>query len=233
MAARGRAFKGNGLLWTGLALIGASLLLAVVSAFYVGRAGSYPGPGYGLPNAPGPVQSGQGVNSLSSARDALERAVQSYGNSDLRVGEVMEFANNYYAEIEERDTDILAMELLVDKRTGQVYPEPGPNMMWNTKYGMMAGTGGMGPMMGSRFQANPETAPDEMPVDPEQATEIANDYLDRVSPGTGTEEPDTFPGYYTLHTERDGRLTGMLSVNGYSGEVWFHSWHGKFVAMEE
>ena len=25
----------------------------------------------------------------------------------------------------------------------------------------------------------------------------------------------------------------MLSVNGYSGEVWYHSWHGPFVAKEE
>ncbi len=25
----------------------------------------------------------------------------------------------------------------------------------------------------------------------------------------------------------------MLSVNGYSGEVWYHNWHGPFVAMDE
>jgi hypothetical protein len=23
----------------------------------------------------------------------------------------------------------------------------------------------------------------------------------------------------------------MLSVNGYSGQVWLHHWHGDFVAM--
>jgi len=30
---------------------------------------------------------------------------------------------------------IYAFELLVNKRTGQIFPEPGPNMMWNLKEG--------------------------------------------------------------------------------------------------
>jgi hypothetical protein len=74
---------------------------------------------------------------------------------------------------------------------------------------------------------------DPMPMSSEQAAQIADDYLSRFSPGTETEEPDTFYGYYTLLTERDGEVTGMLSVNGYSGEVWYHSWHGPFVALQE
>jgi hypothetical protein len=93
------------------------------------------------------------VATLSDARAAVERAVGSYANPDLKVTEVMEFANNYYAEVREKDTGIGAMELLGDKVTGQVYPEPGPNMMWNAKYGMMpggmSGGRGMGGMMGS------------------------------------------------------------------------------------
>jgi hypothetical protein len=46
-----------------------------------------------------------------------------------------------------KDTGTGAMELLINKPSGQVYPEPGPNMMWNTKYGMMFGSGGYGGMM--------------------------------------------------------------------------------------
>jgi hypothetical protein len=147
-----------------------------------------------------------------------------------------------------------AMELLVDKNTGAVYPEPGPNMMWNTKYGMMfGGSGGGGPMMGpggqegmmgrsgpdmmqggpSSVQAPQGATPgDEMPVNAERATQIADDYLSRVSPGTRAREAERFYGYHTLHTEKDGEITGMLGVNGYSGEVWYHSWHGPFMAME-
>jgi hypothetical protein len=29
-----------------------------------------------------------------------------------------------------------AMELLVDKSSGAIFPEYGPNMMWNLKYGI-------------------------------------------------------------------------------------------------
>jgi hypothetical protein len=157
----------------------------------------------------------------------VEQAVSSYGNPNLEVGEVMVFANNYYAQVKESDTGIFAMELLVDKRASRVHPEPGPNMMWNTNHGMIKGDLDI---RGDFFQTGSD---DQMPISSEQATQIAGDYLSRVSPGTETEEPDTFYGYYTLHTERDGEVTGMLSVNGYSGEVWYHSWHGSFVAMQE
>ncbi|HET7271062.1 MAG TPA: hypothetical protein VFI90_08230 [Rubrobacter sp.] len=232
MALEKRNRGANGLLWAGLAMLGTALILALVGSFYAGRGALYPGSGemmgqgYG-----GPGWAARGdVATLSDARTAVERAVGSYGNPDLKVTEMMEFANNYYAEVREKDTGIGAMELLVDKNSGQVYPEPGPNMMWNAKYGMMSGGRGMGGMMGPSAQGN---AGNKMPVNPEQAREIADDYLSRVSPGTQAGEAETFYGYYTLHTERGGKITGMLSVNGYSGEVWYHSWHGPFVAMDE
>ena len=47
------------------------------------------------------------------------------------------------------------------------------------------------------------------------------------------EKPDQFYGYYTIHILRDGKIYGMLSVNGYTGQVWFHSWHGQFLNMIE
>ena len=202
------------------------------------------------------------VGSLGEARSAFERAVEGYGNPNLEVTEVMEFANNFYAEIEEKDTGIGAMELLISRPGSRVYQEPGPNMMWNTKYGMMSGAGGyggrgyrrmMGPngrgMMGpngggmmdgyrsssaSASAQNPKgTTADKMPVGPEQARKTADAYLSRVSPGTKAQEPTKFYGYYTVDTEKDGKTSGMLSVNGYSGEVWYHSWHGPFIAKQE
>jgi hypothetical protein len=229
-------------------MIGAALVLTFVTFLYGGRAGGYLSRGYFSPagmmgqgyGAPGWGAQGD-VGNLSEAHDAAEQAVRGYTNPDLEVAEVMEFANNYYAEVRGRDTGTGAMELLIDKGTGQVYPEPGPNMMWNTKYAMMAGGRGMGGMMGQNdsvmggmmggsYQANPD---EEMTIGSERATEIANDYLSRVSPDTRAGEAERLYGYYTLHTEKDGKITGMLSVNGYSGEVWYHSWHGPFVAMQE
>jgi hypothetical protein len=72
-----------------------------------------------------------------------------------------------------------------------------------------------------------------MDVSPERARKVADAYLSRVSPGTRAEEPTRFYGYYTIDTEKEGKTSGMLSVNGYSGEVWYHSWHGPFIAKEE
>jgi hypothetical protein len=152
-----------------------------------------------------------------------------------------------------KDTGTGAMELLINKPSGQVYPEPGPNMMWNTKYGMMSGSGGYGGKMspnrggmmgpggrqgmmgpnGSGQTTRTGASVAEMAVSPEQAREIADAYVRRVSPGTQAGEAEEYYGYYTLHTEKDGEVTGMLSVNGYSGEIWYHSWHGPFIAMEE
>jgi hypothetical protein len=244
---------GNRLLWIGLAMIAASLVLALALSLYAARLARDLGPQAGSQG--GGVVARDGVDDLTAAREAVESSLQGYGNPNLEVVEVMEFANNYYAEVREKDTGIGAMELLVDKNTGAVYPEPGPNMMWNTKYGMMTGgSGGGGPMMGpgsqegmmgrngpGMMQGGPPsgqaaqkgaTPGDEMPVNAERATGIADDYLSRVSPGTHAGEAERFYGYYTLHTEKDGEITGMLSVNGYSGEVWYHSWHGPFIAME-
>jgi len=184
------------------------------------------------------------VGSLEEARSAFERAVEGFGNPNLEVTEVMEFSNNYYAEVEEKDTHVGAMELLISRPGSRVYQEPGPNMMWNTKYGMMSGSGGYGRMMGpgGRGMMGPNgggmmggyssapsqnsqgnTTGDKMLVSPQQARKIADAYLSRVSPGTKAEEPTRFYGYYTIDTEKDGKTVGMLSVNGYSGEVWYHS----------
>ena len=45
--------------------------------------------------------------------------------------------------------------------------------------------------------------------------------------------PDAFPGYYTLHALRGGQVVGMLSVNAATGAVWYHTWHGRFIAINE
>ena len=237
-----REAKGHTLLWLGLAMIAAAIILTLVGTFLLGRSG-----GYSAPTSEAGVP-----ESLTEARDTFEQAVSnSYGDSNLEVVDVMEFTNNYYAQVRESDTGIGAMELLIDKRTGWVRPEPGPNMMWNTKYGMMSGRGMMGPnddsyegmmgpggrngggMMGGSYQPAQVSPNDQLPITPEDATQVAKDYLTRVSAGTEAEEPDQFYGYYTLNTVQDGEVTGMLSVNGYTGQVWYHTWHGPFIAMEE
>ena len=185
--------------------------------------------GYGWGPSGRPFAGDVAPISLDQATGAVQDYLAAWGNPDLQPTEVMEFEQNFYAEVEERSTGVHAFELLVNKYTGAVYPEMGPNMMWNTRYGMMGRM--MGGMMGGYYRLGPPSA--DTPVGPEQAQAYAQRYLDRYLPGTTAEEPDTFYGYYTLHTLEGGQVTGMLSVNGYTGSVWYHSWHGPFIQMKE
>lgn len=159
--------------------------------------------------------------SLEEAHDIAEQALATYGNSDLEIGEIMQFSQNFYVLVKETTTDKSAFELLIDPSSGAVQPEHGPNMMWNTKYGHMG-------MMGRWM---PGQAQGEMTVTAEQALIYAQQWLDAQMPGSIAEDVDEFYGYYTLHTSKAGEITGMLSVNGYSGQVWYHSWHGDFIDM--
>lgn len=79
------------------------------------------------------------VDSLEDAEEAIEGYLDWVGYRGLHVSELMEFERNYYAIVAEEETGMGAMELLIDTRNGQVTPEPGPNMMWNAKYGTYRG----------------------------------------------------------------------------------------------
>jgi hypothetical protein len=168
----------------------------------------------------------------------------------------MEFEYNFYIIYFEKSTGIGAFEMLIWKKTptdmmgqgmmgqgmmgsgmmvGQIMPEPGPNMMWNTKYGSMMGhMGGMmsGDMMGSGMMGQQQPT-GEMTIGNDEAKNIAQENLDEYFPETTIEESTTFYGYYTLDFGMSGKIQGMLSVNGYTGQVWYHGWHGDFIQMKE
>jgi len=167
--------------------------------------------------------------SLDQAVTRGEQYVASLGG-DLELAEVMEFSNHFYGEVKEKSTDIHAFEFLMDKYSGAISPEPGPNMMWNTKYGHMGGGMMGGGMMGTwRWGSSSVTNR----ITPEQAKQFAQQYLDANLPGATVGEVAPFYGYYTLHVEREGKTIGMLSVNGFDGAVWYHTWHGRFIGMKE
>ncbi|MCL4535737.1 MAG: hypothetical protein M1370_11340 [Bacteroidetes bacterium] len=169
--------------------------------------------------------------SVDQAQQDAQQAISSYGDQNLAISEIMEFQYNFYVEVKEKDTGVHAFELLVNRYSGAVYPEPGPNMMWNTKYGMMGRgmMGGFGPWSG---QAQQPTA--TMPVTADQAIKDANAYLAQAFPGAqSATDPSTFYGYYTMDFSQGGKTVGMLSVNGYTGQVWYHTWHGTFVSEKQ
>jgi hypothetical protein len=173
--------------------------------------------------------------SIQEAQKAIESYLSGLSNDDLDLCEVMIFDNQAYAIVVEKSTGVGAFEVLVDPVTRAVYPEPGPNMMWNLKYGMMTGYAGAGGgMMGGGMMggARVPNLTAEMPVSEEGALKSAQQYLDASLPGVKVEdEADAFYGYYTIDIQRDGKIVGMLSVNGYNSQVFLHTWHGDFIEM--
>lgn len=155
---------------------------------------------------------GRRVDSLTAARQRAQLFADELG---LRAGEVMQFSNGFYAElrtVEGRG----ATEVLVDPADGSVAVEYGPAMMWNTAYGMHVG-------------AEPAAAR----MSAADAARLAEQWLREQRRGLTVGEAEDFPGYFTLHTLQDGKITGMMSVNAYTGAVWYHTWHGRYIAMSE
>ncbi|MEM3522493.1 MAG: PepSY domain-containing protein [Candidatus Bathyarchaeia archaeon] len=184
----------------------------------------------------------------SLTMDEAEQIAYAYLRSldyeNLNIKEIMEFEYNFYIIYFEEDTGMGAFEMLIWKTNavnnmmmghmgwgmmaGRITPEPGPNMMWNIKYGGM--TSHMGGRMGRQY-GNVLTI--DMPISEEEAKSIGQRYLDQYFPGSTIMETTKFYGYYTFDFGKDGKIYGMFSVNGYTGQVWLHEWHGTFITMRE
>jgi hypothetical protein len=200
------------------------------------------GPGWGIM---GPGMMGYNAN-LGGQAITMDQAVQifesyltSLHNPDLAIDEVEEYQYNFYAAFYEKSTGVFEFQMLIWKpgapatgwgmmgggmmsgrtTSGVVVPEPGPNMMWNTKYGMMG-------YYGQGTSAS-------MTISRDQAKAIAQQYLDSNLAGKTAGDVDTYYGYYTIDVLLNGATFGMLSVNGYTGQVWYHSWHGQFIQVKK
>ncbi len=179
------------------------------------------------------VQAQSQTITIDTAVQLFENYLTRLGNPNLGLHEVEEYTNNFYATFYEKNTGIFAFQMLIWKpgsiwtggmmgngmMSGIVMPEPGPNVMWNTKYDVMEG------MMGIYRQLPTSN----MTVTREQAKAIAQQYLDTTFSDTSAGDVDTFYGYYNVDVLSNGNTFGMLSVNGYTGQVWYHSWHGTYI----
>jgi len=144
------------------------------------------------------------VTTIAAARARADAAASPNG---LHTGEVMQFSDNFYVELKDA-SGASATEVLVDPATGAVFTEFGPAMMWTTG-----------------------TAP--YAVSSDRATAIANAWLQANAAGQTVGMTDVFPGHYTMDTVSGGNTVGMLSVNATTGAVWYHTWHGTFIAKED
>ena len=155
---------------------------------------------------------GVAVSSIPAARARTASAAKTAG---LHPGEVMWFDNGFYVELKD-SAGQPATEVIVDPRTGAVSTEQGPAMMWNTRFGMMRVDRGSAGLVNST-----------------KAHGIATSWLAANRPGATIKSIDAYPGYFTLDLQRNGVVSGMMSVNSSTGAVWFHTWHGAFIAMED
>lgn len=157
-----------------------------------------------------------------------------YFEGSFEIEDIFVYENSdYYFSVVEEETGRGAMELLVNPITGDVYPEHGPNMMWNTAYGMHGAWGsntGYGYMHGGFYNADDYTDADTISV--EDALDQAADYLEDMNSAYRVEDGGhAFYGYYTFHVLEDDETVGMLSVNAFTGDVWFHNWHGTLMEV--
>lgn len=171
----------------------------------------------------------QGPLTMNQATKIAKDYLESLSNKDLAIDEIMEFKLNFYIIYYEKSTGIGAFEMIMDKEGGGIMrmmdygyirPEQGPNMMWNTKYGMHD-------MMGKVNNSN------NISITENQAQEYTQRYLDKYIPGSIAEDVHPFYGYYTIHVMMNGRIYGMLSVNSYTGQIWYHNWHGAYIQTRE
>jgi hypothetical protein len=144
------------------------------------------------------------VTTIAAAR---ARAAEAAAPRGLHPGEVMQFSLNFYVELKDA-AGAGAAEVLVDPASGAVVTEYGPAMMWTS------GSTGSG-----------------IPVD--RATIVANQWLQANAPGETVDSADSFSGHFTMDTVSGGNTVGMLSVNATTGAVWYHTWHGTFIAKED
>jgi len=154
-------------------------------------------------------------------------------NLDLAVKKVEEYTQNFYVKVYERSTGLGAFELIIDKYNGNIYTESGASSVWNTKYGSSYGYGpggmeGEGGMMGG-WGWSPGTPTTAMAVTLNQVVANAQQYLNGYYPGTTAGYITTFYGYYSVQVLLSGKTYGVLSINGYTGQVWYHTWHGTFI----
>jgi hypothetical protein len=139
------------------------------------------------------------------------------------LAEVMVFDRNAYAVVVEKSTGMGAMELLVDPSTLAVFPEYGPQHMWNAKYGMMGGrafsfSGARTCGMGFNFNAAVSPAA-QTALTMDEAAQSASQYLDENFQNAELDPlGQPFYGYFTFDYSVDGQTAGMVSVNSANGQ---------------
>jgi hypothetical protein len=180
---------------------------------------------------------------IDQAWQSAEKYVKDFWNAELQLTEVMELDNQFLRRSDGKKQrrprfrdDGEQMDRSDRSRAGAEHDVEYKIWAHGIRHDGRRHDGrsqyGLGWAAGYRPWGNPGK---EMPVNAAQAHTYAQQFLDVRLPGMKVEtDADVFYGYYTIHVlNKDGSVYGMLGVNGYTGWVWYHEWHGKFIAMKE
>jgi hypothetical protein len=176
---------------------------------------------YGIHQAPS-LNQAQIENSLgmSITRNKAIEIINSYlaktRNDDLYIQVIYEYNTHYEVELKEMETHRGAFELLVDKFNGRVFPEPGPNLVWNGKYGVNANYFGV---------------QSPMSITVNEALKLVGEFVRRTSPGMRVQgDVSDYYGYYEFHVTMEDTLVLEINVNGFNGQIWVENWHGPLLS---
>ena len=144
----------NNMMLVGAALLGAALLGTVLAQGMMGQQDNGQGRmGAGMMGSGMGMMSTYAPSSRPISQDEARRRAAGFAaryGPGVKIRDFMVFTQNYYVQIVDARTGAGLAELLVDRYTGVVQPEFGPNMLWNTRFGMGGNAGMMGgAMMGA------------------------------------------------------------------------------------
>ncbi len=154
------------------------------------------------------------ITSPAEARAAIQAFIDASGSS-LEISDLWEYGTAYKAELSDAN-GAMAFDVIADKLTGAVGPEMGLSMMMNASYG--------------KSIYKPLKFGKKLTVSTEQATAMAQKFVDDNGLGYNLGTPANYPGYYKFHTT-DSHGDGVeIMVNGYSGAIWMNSLLGRPMA---
>jgi hypothetical protein len=135
----------------------------------------------------------------------------------IQLVRIIETSKYFYMAFRETGSGIGAFEILADPVTGQFGLETGPTQLWNTKYG---------------FWGSSNVMNNNIPR--EQAQFRAMTYLKNQNSASSIDpDPIVFYGYYTFFERQADQIIGVISVNGFTGDVEPHSWLGNVLQTKE
>jgi hypothetical protein len=153
--------------------------------------------------------------------------------ANLVLKEIIVYNNNSYARIADSSTGINVMELFIDTETGIVISEYSSSFNWNQMYPSIPDSRAIGRIGLAPAGPGVDTIANPLIISPEQAETIASQYLVRFKINARlSKNIEVFYGYYVIEYQEWGKVVGMISINGYTGEAFRHDWHQTFIARK-